>query len=216
MRAQPLQIRHAEQAPSQGFSMPAGIDHPPPRAGCAPKLEWTMPTEAKRESVAELREVLSGSRTLIVSEYRGLTVKEIAAIRRALAKQDVTYRVVKNRLLKIAAEDTIGEALNPLLNGPTAIAFGNDESATAKAVLDATRPYRVVTITGAVLGDRAITADGVRSLASLPPREVLLAKLAGGMQAPLGTLAGLLTANIRNLGYALAQVRDQKAQSEAA
>jgi len=175
-----------------------------------------MPTEAKRESVAELREVLSGSRTLIVSEYRGLTVKEIAEIRRALAKQDVTYRVVKNRLLKIAAEDTIGEALNPLLNGPTAIAFGNDESATAKAVLDATRPYRVVTITGAVLGDRAITADGVRSLASLPPREVLLAKLAGGMQAPLGTLAGLLTANIRNLGYALAQVRDQKAQSEAA
>ena len=175
-----------------------------------------MPTEAKRESVAELREVISGSKTLIVSEYRGLTVKEIAEIRRALGKQDVKYRVVKNRLLKIAAQDTIGDALNPMLNGPIAIAFGNDESATAKAVLDATRPYRVVTITGAVLGDRAISADAVRSLASLPPREVLLAKLAGGMQAPLGTLAGLLTANIRNLGYALAQVRDQKAQAEGA
>ena len=175
-----------------------------------------MPTEAKRESVAELREVLSGSRTLIVSEYRGLTVKEIAEIRRALSKQDVKYRVVKNRLLKIAAQDTLGDALNPMLTGPTAIAFGNDESATAKAVLEATRPYRVVTITGAVLGDRAISADAVRNLASLPPREVLLAKLAGGMQAPIGTLAGLLTANIRNLGYALAQVRDQKAQAEGA
>ena len=175
-----------------------------------------MPTEAKRESVAELREVLSTSRTLIVSEYRGLTVKEIAEIRRALNKQDVTYRIVKNRLMRIAAQDSVGEALSPLLVGPTAIAFGNDESSTAKAVIDATRPYRVVTITGAVLGDRAITADAVRTLASLPSREVLLAKLAGGMQAPVATLAGLLAANIRNLGYALSQVRDQKAQSGGA
>jgi large subunit ribosomal protein L10 len=175
-----------------------------------------MPTEAKQETVAELREALAGSRTLIVSEYRGLTVKEIAEIRRALRKQDVTYRVVKNRLMRIAAQDSVGEALSPLLSGPTAIAFGNDESATAKAVLDATRAYRLVTITGAVLGNRAIDADGVRTLASLPSREVLLGRLAGGMQAPLGTLAGLLTANIRNLGYALAQVRDQKSQAEAA
>ena len=172
-----------------------------------------MPTEAKRETVAELREQLAGSKTLIVSEYRGLTVREIAEIRRALRKQDVAYRVVKNRLMRIAAEGPVGEALSPLLTGPTAIAFGADESTTAKAVLDATRPYKVVTITGGVLGDRAITADGVRSLASLPPREVLLAKLAGGMQAPVATLAGLLVANIRNLGSALAQVRDQKAQA---
>jgi large subunit ribosomal protein L10 len=172
-----------------------------------------MPTEAKRETVAALREALSGSRTLIVSEYRGLTVKEIAEIRRALRKQDVSYRIIKNRLMRIAAEDSIGEALSPLLTGPTAIAFGNDESTTAKAVIDATRPYRMVTITGGVLGDRAISADGVRSLASLPSREVLLATLAGGMQGPVATLAGLLAANIRNLGYALSQVRDQKAQA---
>jgi large subunit ribosomal protein L10 len=172
-----------------------------------------MPTEAKRETVAELREALSSSRTLIVSEYRGLSVKELAEIRRALRKQDVSYRIVKNRLMRIAAQDTVGEALGPLLVGPTAIAFGNDESTTAKAVLDATRPYKIVTITGGVLGNRSITADAVRSLASLPSREVLLAKLAGGMQAPIATLGGLLAANIRNLGYALSQVRDQKAQS---
>jgi large subunit ribosomal protein L10 len=172
-----------------------------------------MPTEAKRETVAELREALSSSRTLIVSEYRGLSVKELAEIRRALYKQDVTYRIVKNRLMRIAAQDTVGEALGPLLVGPTAIAFGNDESATAKAVIDATRPYKIVTITGAVLGNRSISADAVRSLATLPSREVLLARLAGGMQAPIATLGGLLAANIRNLGYALSQVRDQKAQS---
>ena len=175
-----------------------------------------MPTEAKREAVAELKEALASSRTLIVSEYRGLTVREIAEIRRALRKQDVAYRVVKNRLLKIAAADTVGEALNPLLTGPTAIAFGNDESSTAKAVIDATRPFRQVTITGGVLGDRAIDADGVKNLATLPSREVLLAKLAGGMQSPVATLAGLLVATVRNLGSVLAQVRDQKAAAESA
>ena len=175
-----------------------------------------MPTEAKRETVADLRKALAGSRTLIVSEYRGLSVKELAEIRRALRKQDVSYRIVKNRLMRIAAQDTVGEALSPLLVGPTAIAFGNDESATARAVLDATRAFKQVTITGGVLGDRSIDADGVKTLASLPSREVLLGMLAGGMQAPIATLAGLLVANIRNLGSGLAQLRDQKAAAEAA
>jgi large subunit ribosomal protein L10 len=170
-----------------------------------------MPTQAKEATVAELREELARSQAMIVSEYRGLSVKEIAEIRRALRKQDVSYRVVKNRLMKIAARDTLGDTLGPLLNGPTAIAFGTDAAATAKAVIDATRPYRIVRITGGILGDRAIDADGVTRLATLPSREVLLAQLAGAIQSPTATLAGLLAANIRNLGYALTQVRDQKA-----
>jgi large subunit ribosomal protein L10 len=175
-----------------------------------------MPTEAKRETVAELREDLAKARTMIVSEYRGLSVKEIAEIRRALSKQDVTYRVVKNRLMRIAAEDSVGAALSPLLTGPTAIAFGTDEAGTAKAVLDATRPYsKIVRITGGILGDKAIDGDAVARLAALPTREVLLARLAGGMQAPVGTLAGLFAAPLRNLGYALAQVAKQKRQAEA-
>jgi len=175
-----------------------------------------MPTEAKRETVAALREELAGARTLIVSEYRGLKVKEIAEIRRALRKQDVTYRVVKNRLLRIAADESVAAALSPLLIGPTAIAFGNDESRTAKAVIDATRPYnRIVRITGGVLGHRGIGAEDVTRLAALPSREVLLARLAGAMQAPMSTLAGLFAAPLRNLGYALQQVAEQKAQAES-
>ena len=170
-----------------------------------------MPTEAKRETVAELREELANARTMIVSEYRGLSVKEIAEIRRSLRKQDVSYRVVKNRLMRIAAADSVGEALSPLLVGPTAIAFGNDEAGTAKAVIDATRPYsKIVRITGGVLGGKAIDAESVTRLATLPSREVLLAKLAGGMQAPVATLAGLLAAPLRNLGYALALLAEQK------
>jgi large subunit ribosomal protein L10 len=172
-----------------------------------------MPTEAKRETVAALREELSRSRTMIVSEYRGLTVKEIAEIRRALRKQDVSYRVVKNRLMRIAAEDSVGEALGPLLTGPTAIAFGRDEAATAKAVLDAVKPYKLVKVTGAVLGDRAIDASGVQQLASLPPREVLLAQVAGAFAAPLATTAGLIAAPLRDVAGLLAALGDQKASA---
>jgi large subunit ribosomal protein L10 len=172
-----------------------------------------MPTDAKRETVAELREELARSKTMIVSEYRGLTVHEIAEIRRALRKQDVSYRVVKNRLLRIAAQDSVGEALRPLLTGPTAIAFGTDEAGTARAVIDATRPYKIVKITGGILGTRAIDAAAVTRLASLPSREVLLGQLAGAIQSPTATLASLLGANLRNLGYALAQLRDQKASA---
>lgn len=170
-----------------------------------------MPTEAKREAVASLREQLSRRRTLIVSEYRGLTVREIAEIRRSLRKQDVSYRVVKNRLMRIAAADTLGNALDPLLVGPTAIAFGTDETATAKAVLDAMRPYRQVRITGAMLGTRAIDADGVTRLAALPPRAIVLSQLAGAIAAPLATTAGLFDAPLREVAGLVAALAERKA-----
>jgi len=172
-----------------------------------------MPTEAKRETVAELREELARHRTLIVSEYRGLTVKEIAEIRRALRKQDVSYRIVKNRLMRIAAQDTVGDALGPLLAGPTAIAFGTDEASTAKAVLDATRPFRIVRITGGVLGNRAIDADGVTRLAALPGRDPLLSQIAGAFAAPLATMAGLLDAPLRDMAGLTQALADRKASA---
>jgi len=174
-----------------------------------------MPTEAKRATVAALREELARSSTYIVSEYRGLKVSEIAEIRRTLRKQDVTYRVVKNRLMRIAATESKVDALSPLLTGPSAIAFGTDEVLTAKAVLDAVRPYKIVKVTGAVVGGRALDADGVQKLASLPPRDVLLAQLAGAFSAPATQVAGLLAANLRSLASLLAQVQERKAQTGA-
>lgn len=169
-----------------------------------------MPTEAKRRTVEELREQLGRSSTLIVSEYRGLTVKEIAEIRRTLRKQAVTYRVVKNRLMKIAASETHGSALDSLLVGPTAIAFGTDEAGTAKAVIDAMRPYKQVRITGGLLGDRAIDADGVTRLATLPPRDVLLSQIAGAFAAPMATMAGLFDAPLRDVAGLVAALADQR------
>jgi len=173
-----------------------------------------MPTEAKRETVAALTEEARSAKAMIVSEYRGLKVKEIGEIRRALRKQDVSYRVIKNRLLRIAAADSpSGEALGPLLVGPTAIAFGADETATAKAVIDATRPYRIVKITGAVLGTRAIDAEGVSRLAALPSRETLLAQVAGGFAAPLATMAGLFEAPLRDVAGLAQALADQQASA---
>ena len=175
-----------------------------------------MPTEAKRETVADLRAQLDASRTMIVSEYRGLKVKEIGEIRRALRKQNVSYRVVKNRLMRIAAQDNpAAAALSPLLVGPTAIAFGTDEAATAKAVLDATRPYRIVKITGGVLGSRTIDADGVTRLATLPSREVLLGEAIGAIVAPLSTMAGLFDAPLRDVAGLLAALADKRGEAAA-
>ena len=175
-----------------------------------------MPTEAKQAVVAELREQLAGSRTLIVSEYRGLTVREIGEIRRSLRKQDVSYRVVKNRLMKIAAADSVRSALDELLVGPTAIAFGQDEAATAKAVVDTLRPYKQVRITGALLGDRAIDAANVSKLATLPSRDVLLAQAIGAITAPLAQTAGLMDAKLRETAALVQAFGEQRAAAGAA
>ena len=170
-----------------------------------------MPTEAKQAAVAELREQLQASRTLIVSEYRGLTVRDLQEIRRALRKQDVTYRIVKNRLMKIAAADTVGSVLDPMLTGPTAIAFGQDEGATAKAVIDTMKPYKTVRITGGLLGDRAIDEGEVTRLAALPSRETLLSQIAGAFAAPMATTAGLFDAPLRDVVGLVAALETQRA-----
>ena len=173
-----------------------------------------MPTEAKRETVAELREELSRNPTLIISEYRGLSVGDLAEVRRSLRKHNVTYRVVKNRLMQIAANDAGREALSPLLKGPSAIAFGSgDESAVAKAVIDATKPFKVIKLKGAVLGTQAIDADWLTRLAALPPREVLLAQLAGAFSAPMANMAGLLAAPLRDIAGGLAALIEQRGKA---
>jgi large subunit ribosomal protein L10 len=170
-----------------------------------------MPTEAKKATVAALKEDLSAAKATIVADYRGLTVADIGAVRRALRGDGIKYRVVKNRLAKIAAQEAGNTELAALLEGPSALAMsGGDEAALAKSFLDAIRPYRTVAIRGAVLGGQRVDADGVTRLAALPSREVLLGQLAGGMVAPIATMASLFAAPLRNLGYALSQLVAKK------
>jgi len=177
-----------------------------------------MPTDTKRQAVAELAELIRSSSAMAVADYRGLKVSDMQSVRRTLRENGVELQIAKNRLLKIAADDADRPELKPMLTGPTALAtIEGDEAALAKALADAFRPYaRVVTMRGGMLGDRAIDASQLTRLATLPPREVLLGKLAGGLAGPITGFASVLAGNIRNLAGVLNAVADQKRQNEGA
>jgi large subunit ribosomal protein L10 len=177
-----------------------------------------MPNDAKRQAVAELAEMLRGSSAMAVADYRGLSVADMQAVRRSLRGNGVELHIAKNRLLKIAADEVELAELKPLLSGPTAIAtIDGDEVALAKALQEAFRPYtRTVTVRGGMLGNVAIDADALSRLASLPGREVLLGKFAGGIASPLTGFAGVLAANLRNLAGVLSAVADQRQHTEGA
>jgi large subunit ribosomal protein L10 len=177
-----------------------------------------MPTDVKRQAVAELTELLRSSSAMAVADYRGLKVSEMQSVRRSLRDAGVQLTIAKNRLLKIAADEAELPELKPMLTGPTALAtIDGDEATMAKALSDALRPYsRVVSVRGGMLGSTAIDSSQLTRLATLPSREVLLGKIAGGMAAPLTGMAGVLAANLRNLVGVLSAVADQKQQNENA
>jgi len=177
-----------------------------------------MPTDLKRQAVAELAELLRSSSAMAVADYRGLKVAEMQTVRKTLRDNGVQLTVAKNRLLKIAADEADRTELKELLTGPTALAtIDGDEAAMARAVTEALRPYsRVVSVRGGMLGATAIDADQITRLATLPTRDVLLGKIAGGMAAPLTGMAGVLGANLRNLVGVLSAVVDKKQQTQEA
>jgi large subunit ribosomal protein L10 len=177
-----------------------------------------MPTDVKRQAVAELAELLRSSTAMAVADYRGLKVSEMQLVRRTLRDSGVQLTVAKNRLLKIAADEADRSELKSLLDGPTALAtIDGDEAAMAKALADALRPYsRTVTVRGGLLGAQPIGAAQLTELATLPSRDVLLGKVVGGMAAPMTGMAGVLAANLRNLVGVLSAVADKKQATEAA
>ena len=177
-----------------------------------------MPTDTKRQAVAELAEMLRSSSAMAVADYRGLKVSEMQTVRRTLRDSGVQLTVAKNRLLRIAADEADRADLKPLLEGPTALAtVDGDEAAMAKALSEAFRPYaRVVTIRGGMLGTQAIDAAQLTRLATLPSRDVLLGRVVGGMAAPLSGMAAVLAGNLRNLVGVLSAVADKKRETESA
>ena len=168
------------------------------------------PRPEKVAVVDEVRERLSSSSAVLLTEYRGLKVGEIAELRRSLRTAGGDYKVYKNTLVRLAVRDLELEGLEELLVGPTALAFvEGDAAAVAKALRDYGRTNPNLVLKGGVLGTKALTADEARALAELPSREVLLARLAGGLAAPLQQLAGLLQALPRNMAYGLKALIDQ-------
>jgi large subunit ribosomal protein L10 len=172
----------------------------------------------KEKVVTELTDRLKRAETLIVADYRGLTVTQIGELRGKLLEHGARFSVVKNTLTKRAAESAGVEPLLALLDGPTAIAFletGGDPVAVAKALDDAVRA-NVLTLKGGLLEGSELTADDVRQLAKLPPAEMLRAQLVGAVIGPATMIVGLFTAPMRDLvGVIDARIRQLEEQGEA-
>jgi large subunit ribosomal protein L10 len=161
-----------------------------------------MKREQKEQVVDELTQRLKAAETLLVADYRGLTMPQIDELRTRLLESGARFTVVKNTLTRRAAEAAGADALLTLLDGPSAIAFleaDGDMVAAAKALADSARETNVLEIRGGIMQGRAVTAEEVESLAKLPPEDVLRGQVLGAIVAPLTTLAGLLNAPLQNL-----------------
>jgi large subunit ribosomal protein L10 len=170
-----------------------------------------MARPEKVATVEEIREKLEGARAAVLTEYRGLTVSELATLRASLRSADAEYKVYKNTLARRAAEEAGLGDLVSLLEGPTAITFvQGDAVAVAKALRDYSRGNAHLVVKGGILGSRVIQPNDVVALADIEPREVLLAKIAGGFQAPLVKAAGLFQAFTRNMAYGIKALIDQR------
>jgi large subunit ribosomal protein L10 len=165
--------------------------------------------EDKERVVAELTERLRTTETLLVADYRGLTMPQIDDLRSKLIEHGARFSVVKNTLTRRAAEAAGSDALLAMLEGPTAIAFlesDGDPVAVAKALVDAARDTRVLEVRGGLLEGRPIEAGEIESLAKLPPVDVLRSQVLAAITAPLTAIVALFTAPVQDL-YGLIEAR---------
>jgi large subunit ribosomal protein L10 len=176
----------------------------------------------KERLVAELTERLRTTETLLVADYRGLTMPQIDELRTKLLEHGARFAVVKNTLTRRAAEAAGTDTLLALLEGPTAIAFlesGGDPVAVAKALVDTARETRVLEVRGGLLEGRPVEPSEIESLAKLPPVDVLRGQVLGAITAPLTAIIGLFTAPLQDL-YGLLDARieqlgEQQPQAQA-
>ena len=174
-----------------------------------------MPRPDKEEAVKEIAERFSSVGAALLTEYRGLSVGEMAEVRGALRQADADYRVVKNSLARIAVRDVGLEELVAMLEGPTAVAFcRGDAVEAARALDDAAKKFPVLVIKGGVLDGRIVGAEQAKQLARLEPREIQLAKIAMLANSPLQRTANVFAALLRDLGSMLGQVLQQRETEE--
>ena len=181
-----------------------------------------MLKQEKERVVADLVERLRASDTLIVADYRGLTMPEIDGVRTEVLKHGARFTVVKNTLTKRAAEEAGVPELVEFLDGPTAIAFVGDGDmvGVAKALNDTARQTKILTVRGGILEGKTMTAEQVRELASLPPADVLRGQVLGAIVAPLNAIAALINAPLQNfvglIDARIEQLGGEAAEEEAA
>lgn len=169
------------------------------------------PRAEKVAVVDEITAKLQAATAVFVTEYRGMSVGQLADLRRQLRKAGGEYKVYKNTLTRFAAKNAGLEGLDSVLVGPTGVTFASgDVAGVAKALRDAAKANPLLVLKGGAMGGKVLTAKDIDALAELPSREVLLAMLAGAFQAPLVKTAGLLQALPRNFAYGLKALIDQK------
>jgi large subunit ribosomal protein L10 len=172
--------------------------------------------EDKERLVAELTERLRTTDTLVVADYRGLTMPQIDALRTKLLEHGARFAVVKNTLTRRAAELAGADALLALLEGPTAIAFLESEGdpvAVAKVLVDAARDTRVLAVRGGMLEGRPVDPDEIESLGKLPPVDILRGQVLGAVTAPLTGILALFTAPLQDM-YGLLDARIEQLQAQ--
>jgi len=165
----------------------------------------------KASKVAEIKEILSSAKCIVLVNYCGLTVAEDTKLRSSMRTAGVKYTVVKNTLLRIAAKEAGIEGMDAYLEHNTAIAVApEDPVEVAKILNDFAKVHKALEVKAGVLDGKMITTDDIKVLAALPSREVLLAKMLGSMQAPISGLVNVLQGTIRNFVYVLDAVRKEK------
>ena len=170
-----------------------------------------MARPEKVATVAEIRDRIAESDATVLTEYRGLTVSQLANLRTALRPAGTDLKIYKNTLARRAASEAGVEDLVPMLQGPTAIAFiKGDAVLAAKALRDFAKTAEAFVVKGGMLGSRFISAAEVSELAEVAPREELLARIAGAFQGPLVKAAGLFQAIPRNLAYGVKALIEQR------
>ena len=165
----------------------------------------------KVEVVAEVKSRIGESTASIVTEYRGLTTAELAELRQSLNAVGGDYRIFKNTLVRLAIDGGDYQPLSEYLSGPSALTFvQGDISAVAKALRDFSRANPLLVIKGGLADGSLLSSGDLAALADLPPREVLLARLAGALAAPMQQMAGLLEALPRNMAYGISALIEQR------
>lgn len=176
-----------------------------------------MKEKSKAGTVEALRRSIGAQRGAVVTEFRGLTVAELTALRKKLREVDAEFRVVKNTLIRLAAKDTGFARLDEFFSGPTAVALTHgDPVALAKAMKEFAGGSPKVRLKAGFFEGRVLGVRELETLAEVPPREALLARLAGGLAAPLSRLVQALSGPPRKLAYALQSIHDKQTATTTA
>ncbi len=167
--------------------------------------------EAKKKIVEEIKEKIQQSKSVVFIDYKGITVAEDTELRNTFRKEGVEYKVLKNTLLKKAFNELGIDAFDADLNGPTSVAFGKDEIGPSKIIVEAAKKLNdKIAAKSAYVDGSYVDVNGIKALASMPPKEVLVAKMLGSLQAPISGFAGVLSATLRGLVIALNGIAEKK------